>query len=486
MCLMEDLYTPSGSTAAERFMRDGSFPQVSPPGSQATSQVPEVAHLEFTPEQARKLWRKIDLRLMPIMSLMYFFSFMDRGNAKLEGMVTQLDLTGDRYNVALVTRNFSGSIPSRFIWGLIMTLMGFVRTYQQLAAARFLLGLAEAGFYPGIAYYLTMWYPKYKLNYRFSLFLGMASVAGALSGLLAYGIGFMNDLGGLQGWSWIFASLILLIPCFCVNLMGQIIEGLATVVICCIGAIVFVDYPGTAKFLSAEERQYVEQERLRDVQDAEEGTIVHHLWMTITDWQVWALAIILLSFGIPGYGIAFFLPFGYSTPVSQLLTVPIYVAAAMSTLVVAHFSDKKKLRSPFIMVLQLMALVGYIIELSNASTGIKYFGLFLCAIGLSASPSVISWLANNLEGKHKRALGLAFQTSIAAVSGIIASNIYRAKDEPRYIFGHAISMGFLVVGFLTTLSTALLYRRINLERHALVEGEKGDGDARRRLPLRTL
>ncbi|KIM67023.1 hypothetical protein SCLCIDRAFT_1210483 [Scleroderma citrinum Foug A] len=276
-------------------------------------QLPEAHHVVFTPDQERRLWRKIDLRIVPIISLMYLCCSVDRGNignAKLEGMVTQLDLTGDRYNIALTTFFIPYMIfqvpanivihyvrPSRWLpilmllWGLVMMLMGFVKTFSQLAAVRFCLGLAEAGFYPGVAYYLTMWYPKYKLQYRFALFFGTTAVAGAFSGLLAYGIAFMNDAGGLQGWSWIF-----------------IIEGLTTIVISFIGAIIFVDYPRTAKFLSIEERQFVEQQQLCDVEDAEEGTIVQHLWMTFTDWQVWALAIVLLSFETPAYGIMFFLP----------------------------------------------------------------------------------------------------------------------------------------------------------------------------------
>ncbi|KAL4072332.1 MFS general substrate transporter [Scleroderma citrinum] len=462
----------------------------------ATSQVPEAEHVEFTPEQERKLWRKIDLRLMPIISLMYLFAFMDRGNAKLEGLVTQLDLTGNRFNVALTTFFISYILfecpanvaihrvrPSRWlpflmVSGLLASALAYSTQtyYPQLAAVRFCLGLAEGGFYPGLAYYLTMWYPKYKLQYRLALFLGMTTAAGAFSGLLAYGIGFMNNVGGLQGWSWIF-----------------IIEGLITVVICCIAAIIFVDYPGTAKFLSAEERLFVEQERreyqFRDVEDDEEGTILQRVWMTLADWQVWAMSIVLMSVVTPGKCFHSSLAdrFGYSTAISQLLTVPIYVAAAIVMLTAAHFSDKRKLRSPFILVLQSIALIGYVIELSDASAGVKYFGTFLCVVGVFAPlPCAVCWLANNLEGKYKRAIGLAFQNSIAGIGGIIASNIYRAKDDPRFILGHVVSIGFLVVGFLTALSTALIYRRINLNRHALVQGGKGGGDIRQGHPLRTL
>lgn len=125
---------------------------------------------------------------------------MDRGNignAKLEGLMTQLHLTGSRYNVALSVFFISYGLfefpanimlqfvrPSRwltgimFIWGILMMSMGFVKSYPQLVAIRFLLGVAEAGFFPGVAFFLTMWYPKYKLMYRIALFTGAAGAAG--------------------------------------------------------------------------------------------------------------------------------------------------------------------------------------------------------------------------------------------------------------------------------------------------------------------
>jgi len=181
---------------------------------------------QFTPEQQKAVWAKIDRRLMPILALLYLFSFLDRGNignAKLQGLTTQLDLTGNEYNIALtmyfipyclfecpanlVLKKFR---PSRWLpgitvtWGIIMTLMGLVKTYPQLVGVRVCLGVAEAGLFPGVVYYLTLWYPRHKLQYRIGLFFGAASVSGAFSGLLAFGISYMSGTRGLLGWSWIF------------------------------------------------------------------------------------------------------------------------------------------------------------------------------------------------------------------------------------------------------------------------------------------
>ncbi|KIO01606.1 hypothetical protein M404DRAFT_149962 [Pisolithus tinctorius Marx 270] len=458
-----------------------------PFGLVSSPDVPTVrqpVQVSLDPEQERKLWRKIDLHLMPIISLMYLFSFMDRGNrnvclifignAKLEGLMTQLHLTGSRYNVALSVffisyglfefpANLYGAFLCECGWLLFITLlitnermsMGFVKSYPQLVAIRFLLGIAEAGFFPGVAFFLTMWYPKYKLMYRIALFTGAAGAAGAFSGLFAYGIAFMNNVGHLEGWSWIF-----------------IIEGLVTIVISFIAIFVLVDYPDTAKFLSIEERQFVEQQRSIGIGDDEEGTVTERVLSAFLDWQVWVTGLMLMSFMAPAYGITFFLPtilngFGYSVPISQLLTVPIFVLATISMISAAHFSDTMKLRSPFIIVAEFVGMVGYIIQITNASTGVKYFGTYLAVIGMyTGVPCAVGWqvLANNLHGKYKRAVGMALQAGMGNFGGIIASYIFRIQDEPRFILGFALEIGFMCMGLIATVVATYVYHRANVSR----------------------
>ncbi|KIJ64854.1 hypothetical protein HYDPIDRAFT_132016 [Hydnomerulius pinastri MD-312] len=436
----------------------------------------------LTPEQEARLWRRIDLRLMPIITLMYLLSFMDRGcalnviagNAKLDGLTTQLNLTGNKYNIALVTSSSKSFDPPgklmalpylggakrgrRWLPGIMVGLalrmsMGFVRTYPQLVGVRVCLGVVEAGLYPGVAYYLTMWYPKYMYQFRLALFSGSATLAGAFSGLLAFAINYMNGDGGLEGWSWIF-----------------LLEGIATVVIAFIGALVMVDYPSTAMFLTPEERVFVVQKQsaaqLRcDAAKEEEDHVARQVWAAFTDWQVWAMSVVQLSIILPLYGITYFLPFGYSTSISQLLTVPPYVFATITLLTFSYFSDKLKLRSPFIFAAQLIALVGYIINITDAPSGVKYFGTFLCIIGsYTAFPGSISLLANNLGGRYKRAVGMALQITAGNLGGAAACNIYRTQDEPRYILGHGLAITFISIGLVALPITILTYKRINSQR----------------------
>ncbi|KAG0692281.1 MFS general substrate transporter [Suillus ampliporus] len=433
----------------------------------------------LTPEQERRLWRKIDLRLMPILSLMYLLSFLDRGNignAKLDGLVTQLDLTGNRYNIALTMfyipyclcecpANLALKLvrPSRwlpaigFMWGIVMTLMSLVKTYPQLVGVRACLGIAEAGLFPGVVYYLTLWYPRHMLQYRIGLFFGAATIAGAFSGLLAFAIGHMSGIAGLEGWSWIF-----------------LLEGLATIVVAVIARFVLVDFPDTATFLTLEERAFVVWKKKYDNSSVgeEQGFAARHIWAAFGDWQVWLQILVAISIIGPLSGITLFLPtiihsFGYNIPISQLLTVPPYVAATITLFVFAHYSDKLKMRFPFILVGLVMCLIGLSLNISTAPNGVKYFGTFFIVIGsYAAVPGVISWLGNNLSGQYKRGVGMALQIGIGNFSGAISAVIYRSQDSPRFILGHALELMFVGIGLISLPIVVFLYKRINARRDA--------------------
>ncbi|PAV19560.1 MFS general substrate transporter [Pyrrhoderma noxium] len=428
-------------------------------------------------EQEKRLYRKIDLRLMPILSIMYLCSFLDRGNignAKLAGLVDDLHLTGDHYNIALtmyfipyclaecpanlVLKKFR---PSRWLpgitvaWGTIMTLMGLVKNYPQLVGVRVCLGVAEAGLFPGVVYYLTFWYPRHMLQYRIGLFFGAATLAGAFSGLLAYVIEFMGGTQGLGAWSWIF-----------------ILEGIATVVVGLIAFFVLVDFPTTASFLTPEERSYVLHKKKYDnsrIGEAEEFAW-RYVWAAFKDWQVWVHLLVYISIVAPLYGISLFLPsiisgFGYTTAVTQLLTVPPYIFATIVLLVFGYYSDKIQKRSPFILLGLTMCLIGFSINISAAPRGAKYFGTFFCVAGsYAAFPGVVAWLGNNLSGQYKRGVGMAIHIGIGNFSGAFAANIYRSRDAPRYILGHGLELMFVGIGFIATPILILLYTNINKKR----------------------
>jgi len=178
----------------------------------------------------KKLLRKLDLHLLPGVCILYLLSFLDRSNvanARLEGLATDLHMTGNEYLTGL-TLFFVGYIlfevpwnivlkrigpkiwlPSvTFIWGIVATLQGVVvynggkTGLAGFFVVRTFLGITEGALFPGVVFYLSMWYKRSERQYRIALFFSAASLAGAFGGILAYGIGFMRGVGGLNGWRW--------------------------------------------------------------------------------------------------------------------------------------------------------------------------------------------------------------------------------------------------------------------------------------------
>ncbi|KAK0613983.1 major facilitator superfamily domain-containing protein [Immersiella caudata] len=440
----------------------------------------------------------MDIRLIPMLAILYLLSFLDRGNignAKIEGLQEDLNMTPDQYNWCLTVFFFTYAAfevpsnlllkklrPSRWLptimvaWGLVMTLMGIVQGYSGLLAARIFLGVTEAGLFPGVAYYLTMWYTRGELQLRQAMFFSAASIAGAFSGLLAFAIAKMDGTAGLEGWRWIF-----------------ILEGIATVLMALAAYFLLYDFPETAGFLTEEEREFVvfrlKYQGLADVTDGGrtegQGQMVAEAdefrWLYVRqafwDWQIWVNIFVYWGIVCPLYGISLFLPtiireLGYQASTAQLMTVPIYVTAAILAVIVAYISDRVGKRSPFIIGLLFVMIVGFSMCISTTNPKVVYAGVFIAACAIyPAFPGVISWLSNNLAGSYKRSAGMAIQIGIGNLGGAMASNFYRARDSPRYILGHGLELGFISAGIVASFILLGSYAMINKKRRRLTNDE---------------
>ncbi|KAK5998874.1 putative transporter [Cladobotryum mycophilum] len=442
----------------------------------------------------KKVLRKMDMRLIPMLALLYLLSFLDRGNignAKIEGLIEDLHMTPNQYNWCLTVFFFTYAAfevpsnlllkklrPSRWLplimvcWGTVMTLMGIVKNYHGLLIARLFLGLTEAGLFPGVAYYLTMWYCRDEIQLRTALFFSTASIAGAFSGLLAFAISKMDGVAGLAGWRWIF-----------------ILEGIATVLVAVMAFFVLHDFPETANFLTEEEREFIVY-RLKYqgqifINDGVEQVHVaqaeefrwEYIRQAFTDWQIWVNILVYWGVVCPLYGISLFLPtiiksLHYTSSKAQLMTVPIYVVAAILAVITAYLSDKAKKRSPFVIGFLFLMIVGYAMCISSSNPKVVYGGVFLVAAGIyPAFPGVICWLSNNLSGSYKRSAGMAIQIGVGNLGGAMASNFYRQTDSPRYILGHALELGFITLGIVAAFILIFCYSKINRKR----ERELADG-----------
>jgi MFS family permease len=378
-------------------------------------------------------------------------------------------------------------------WGIVMTLMGIVQNYHGLLVARLFLGVTEAGLYPGVSYYLTMWYCTHEVQWvspnpqnpkttysstdnlqRQGLFFSAASMAGAFSGLLAYAIAKMDGVGGYAGWRWIF-----------------ILEGLLTVLVAISSFFLVHDFPETAKFLTPEERAWAAH-RLKYQGSAKSGRKVaesstfkwKYVRQALSDWQVYASLFMYWGIVCPLYGISLFLPtiidgLGYTAETAQLLTIPIYLTAAALSIFICFLSDRAassgRSRSPYIFFPMCAILVGFIMAIAGSAAGnvpgVVYAGVFIATCGIyPAFPGNVVWISNNLGGSYKRSAGMAFQIGVGNLGGAMASNFYRAQDKPRYLLGHGLEIAFVVMGLLAVVVLRTSYGKINRQRDR-------DGDA---------
>ncbi|KAL8786912.1 MAG: hypothetical protein Q9213_002543 [Squamulea squamosa] len=328
-------------------------------------------------------------------------------------------------------------------------------------AARFFLGVAESGLFPGVVFYLSMWYRREEQHYRVSLFFSAASLAGAFGGILAWGIAHMDGVGNLGGWRWIF-----------------ILEGLLTILVSIAAYFFIFNYPATASFLTIEEKARVHA-RLKASNDAtrDEAFSWKNVSLAVKDPKVWLYSLGFHTMSLPLYTLSLFLPtiikeLGYTAAEAQLLTVPVYVVATALTLIVAVASEKTKIRAPFIMASSSLAVIGYIILLTNTKPSVSYGGTILAAGGIYPSVAIVlSWPANNVSGQTKRATANAMQISIGNLGAVLGTQLYRSTDGPRFFRGHGFAMGYLVANVLVVGTLWMVLRAENARRD---RGERDD------------
>lgn len=302
---------------------------------------------------ANPVYQKIAKRILPILIVSYLFAYLDRVNvgfAKLQ-MLDDLGLSEAAYglgagiffvgyllfevpsNILMIKIGAKKTICRIMIlWGLISMAFAFVQTPTQFYVLRFLLGVAEAGFYPGIILYLTFWFPSRTRAKMTAFFFTAVPVSGLLGGPISgWILSGMHSIHGLAGWQWLF-----------------LIEGLPSVLLGISIPWLLCNCPQDAKWLSAEEKRLVLKElddeikrKNREVQgNSSIGAMLRNP-------KVWVLTTICLGQAVCIYGISFWLPsmireLGYkdSFQVGLISAIP-FAAAAIALNIVGRSSDRR-------------------------------------------------------------------------------------------------------------------------------------------------
>ncbi|KAK2030568.1 MFS general substrate transporter [Colletotrichum zoysiae] len=476
---VEDPSKPSVEAEAERR------------GLQPPPLVAAMTH-EYRAELERRLKRKIDLRLLPTIVVMYILNYIDRNNiaaARLAGLERDLELDpdSDQFQTA-VSILFVGyllmQVPSNLflnkigkpalylptcmvIWGVISASTAACSSYGGLLAIRFLLGFVEAAYFPGCLYYLSCWYTREELGLRTTVLYTGSLISGAFSGLIAAGVkGNMDGARGLGAWQWLF-----------------LIEGVATVGVALGAYSVLPDFPRTTSWLSEEETALAVWRLEEDVGEDDwtssgAQTFWHGFKTALADVKTWIL--LVLVFGIVASGsITNFFPtvvatLGYSPVVSLLLTCPPYVLCIATTCLNAWHADRTGERYLHVVLPLCAAMAAFILGAATRGVAPRYVSMMLMVPGVySGYTTALAWISNSLpRPPAKRAAALAFVNAVSNCSSIYASYLYPARDGPQYTaaFVHNCVACFVAVCAATVLRFVLARLNRRLDRGEFVEG----------------
>lgn len=356
------------------------------------------------------------------------------------------------------------SSPTNYL-GLFTIGEGLVQSFSSFTAMRFFIGIMEAGLIPGSCLLLAAYYPRYEMQWRLNMLMVGNAVSSAFGGLIALGVSAIHAPNGYNGWRWIF-----------------IIEGTVTSIISAMVYFFMSDWPETASWLTDDEkRTLAERIRVEGIIGRMDKLDRRAFIRCIKDWKIWIWyvlhpfppasppsshdlilnsSIILACSVLSLYSINLFAPTiikqlhpDSSATKVQSLTIPIFLASAAFSLLIAYLSDKTRHRSSFALLGFFTTLAGLLIMLNQASISpkIRYFALYLISIGAYVSvPALWLLLINNCSGRWKIAIAIGMQTGLGNVGGIASSLIFLADMAPEYVVGWRVSTGMVGTAIVCT------------------------------------
>lgn len=422
----------------------------------------------------RKTMRWVDIRMLPLLALLYSVALVDRLNisvARTAGMGEALGLdVGSRYSIAtcmyfipyvlfqvpgnILLRKIGARVFLSFIvtaWGAVCLSIGFVKTWEVLTVLRVLLGAMEAGLFPALVYIISTWYTRHEVAKRLAAFYMISLTIAGFAPILAYCISLLDGKRGIAGWSWIF-----------------IIEGALTIFLGIITFLYVPDFPDKNRFLTPEQTAVVLRRIEIDRGDSVPDVLTPaKIWFHLKDWSIWTYGIMLACSTVPSYMLAYFISIilggmGYGRSMSLLLSAPPYGPAFISALFFAWISDRYKHRSSYIIIQACICIVGCCLTAFCQPHALRYFGTFLINIGSAgAIPCILAYGANNVVSQSKRSVQTALTSGCAGIGGIIASTVFREKDFPKYVPGLWVTIGTQIVLIGTVLATVIHFSRLN-------------------------
>jgi ACS family tartrate transporter-like MFS transporter len=406
----------------------------------------------------RTAFRKIIWRLMPLLTIGYILNYLDRGNigfAALQ-MNKELGLSAAQFGVGagiLSLGYCTFEIPSNLAlyrfgarvwiarimitWGLVACACALISGPASFYSIRLLLGIAEAGFYPGIAFLLSQWFPAEYRARMLAIFLLGVPVSSVVGGPVSGALLGLDQIGGLSGWQWMF-----------------IIEGLPTVILGILALWLIADSPAAATWLTTAEKTAVQAQIAAEPRHKE----VSNLWAAIKDPRVLLLALIQFGFTTGSYGVGIWLPQIIKGHFHSNLTVGFvsagpYVVASIAMLIWAGFVDRSGRRVFHLILTCGLATLGLLLSVTFDAFWVSFFWLTLALIGISAARAVFWTIPARFLTGVAAAGGLAFINSIGTLGGFVGPAVVGWLKDLTGSF----SAGLAGMGAFLLLSTVLAW-----------------------------
>ena len=326
-------------------------------------------------------------------------------------------------------------------WALVSACTALAKNYTSLVLVRFFLGVAEAPFYPGAIYMLSIFYTRKEIATRLSILYSGNIFATSFSGLIAAAVfNTVDGAQGISGWQWLF-----------------IIEGVVTFAVALVGMFLLADSPLTTRWLTPEQRQLAHDRMVFDTVGVAESKGSRAGFMqAVRDPRLWLLCFIQ-NMHLSACSFNNFFPtvvgaLGFNETITLVLTCPPYFVSGFFGYLAGYSSGRFNERTWHITICMGAAIVGFVISCATLNVAARYVSCFLFASGAYAVNSMIlGWVSATLGSTpEKKAVSLSIVNVIANASYIYTAYLYPKSDGPRYLTAMASNAAFATACILGT------------------------------------